>query len=466
MKNLKGMSTESFSVDVESTKGSNVEIEEGKYIDYNMLEASYFEQWKKFLKEDAGLYDGARIGVCVSENQCIMPLILSLQDIVCEIHFLNRSLPVGYINRNKGNLNYLISDKAFEDLDAVIVACVQFFGVLLYIYRFEGMAVAKQCCCKSFFYYTSGSTGEPKTCRWTEKGIYREGQTILDEIGIKESDYILSIVPCCHKFGQSVGCVAAAMAGAKVRYMNGFQTPTSILKNIQSRKYNYVILPPMYLELICNYLDTLDIECIFISGGAPLGKKATDSALRIINIYGTTETGVIAINRENRNDHYAGKLARNVKVKCNVRCGNSENENRDTYKIEVLTPYGQEDVVTGDYVAIGDLGWLEGNDIYVSGREDDIININGLKVSGIEIEDVLRKNVAIKDAKVIKRCNDGREYAHAYVVPVNGRKIDLNELYNFCLQHLQPYKVPKIIEVAENFQYTEMGKKTMGGINL
>ena len=464
MKNVKCLNKERCLVESDRIKNTNEEMEEGKYIDYNVFLGSCVDQWKKFMKEEAGLYDGVRIGVFISENQCIMPMILSLQNIVCEIHFLNKSMPKAYIECNQGDFDYLISDETFECLGDTIVICFRFFGALLYLYRYARETVSKQGCSKNFFYYTSGSTGEPKACRWTEDCIYREGQAILDEIGINESDCILSMVPCSHKFGQSVGCIAAAMAGAKVRYLNGIQTPTSILRKINSQKYNYIILPPMYLELLCDDIDMLDAECRYICGGAPLGKKAAGSGLRIINVYGTSETGVIAVNRENRNDYYAGKVARDVKVKCNVRCGNFEN--RDTYKIEVLTPYLQKDVREGEYDSIGDFGWLEGDHIYVCGREDDIININGQKVSSLEIEDLLRKNPGVRDAKVIRRHEDGREYAHAYVVPVNGRKIDLNELYNFCLQHLQSYKVPKIIEVIENFRYTEMGKRIMGDKKL
>ena len=441
----------------EDMKYGNEIVLTDKIVDYSLFGTSYFEEWQRFWKEE-GVGHGMRIGVLLNENQCMMPLLLSLEDIACDIHFLNKSLEEQYVKENRGQFNCLISDFVLECQGAVCHKSFHFLGVLLHLYGFDGETDGRPEGGKRYYYYTSGSTGEPKACGASERSIYWEGLAMLEEIGFQKSDNILSLVPCSHKFGQSVVCIAAALAGSKVQYLNGMQTPTNIMKHMQQKKYNYMVLPPMYLELLCEDIDMLDSDCRYICGGAPLGEKAKGSGLGIINVYGSTETGVIAIRSMDKHKYYAGKVVKDVEVRCNTLFGVLEN--RNTYRIEARSPYTYSDSEKGDYISIGDYGWLEKDDIYVCGREDNIINVNGMKVAAAEIENVLLKHPAVKEARVMKKYEDGREYAHAYIVKGSGGALDLEELFQFCMERLQPYKVPKKIDVVNRFHYTEMGKRT------
>ncbi len=440
----------------EDKKYSNEMVLTDRIVDYSLFGTSYFEEWSQFWKRE-GICDGTRVGILLNENQCMMPLLLSLEDIVCDVHFLNKSLEEQYVKENREEFDCLLSDFALDCPGAVCHKSINFLGLLLHMYEFASDRTHKPEGGKRYFYYTSGSTGEPKACGVSEENIYWEGVAMWEGIGFQKSDDILSLVPCSHKFGQSVVCIAAALAGSKVQYLNGMQTPTNIMKYMQQKKYNYIVLPPMYLELLCGDTNMLNGDCRYICGGAPLGEKAKGSGLEIINVYGSTETGVIAIRKMDKGKYYAGKIVKDVEVRCSTLFGILEN--RDMYKIEVRSPYTYSGHKKGDYISTGDYGWLDKDDIYVCGREDNIINVNGMKVSAAEIENVLLEHPAVKAAKVVKECEDGREYAHGYIVRAGSGELDLEEVFQFCMEHLQPYKVPKKIDVVDRFHYTEMGKR-------
>lgn len=441
----------------EKMKYENEMVLTDREVDYSLFGASYFEEWGKFWSEK-GIDHGMRIGLLLNRNQCMMPLLLSLEDMVCDIHFLNQSLESQYVRENRGRFHCLLTDEAVECPEAVWHKEFHFMGVPFHLYGFAGDTVRGPEGGKRYFYYTSGSTGEPKACGAGEENIYWEGLAMMGGLELQKSDRILSLVPCSHKFGQSVVCIAAALAGCKVMYLNGIQTPAGIMKYMQQEKYDAVVLPPMYLELLCGDSAMPVQNCRYICGGAPLGEKAKGSGRKIINVYGSTETGVIAIRSMDKGKYYAGKAVREVEVRCGTQFDTLEN--RNTYRIEVRSPYTYGGHEKGEYVPTGDYGWLQGDDIYVCGREDNIINVNGMKVAAAEIEHVLLRHPAVKEARVVKECEDGREYAHGYIVGDGSGGLDVEEVFRFCMEHLQPYKVPKKMDVVDKFHYTEMGKRT------
>ena len=94
------------------------------------------------------------------------------------------------------------------------------------------------------------------------------------------------------------------------------------------------------------------------------------------------------------------------------------------------------------YLHTGDLGWVDADGfLWIEGRVSDMINRGGLKVFPDEVEEVLRRHPAVRDAGVAP-LPDPRlgEVPHAWVV--SGQEIDPAELSAWCREYLAPYKVP------------------------
>jgi acyl-CoA synthetase (AMP-forming)/AMP-acid ligase II len=104
----------------------------------------------------------------------------------------------------------------------------------------------------------------------------------------------------------------------------------------------------------------------------------------------------------------------------------------------------------------GDLGWLdEDGFLYFVDRKKDVIRRRGENISSQEVEDVIKRHPDVLDCAVIAVPSDlGEDEVKAYVVPRPGSSFNPRELVLWCAQHLAYFKVPRYIEVRDEFPRT------------
>ncbi len=114
----------------------------------------------------------------------------------------------------------------------------------------------------------------------------------------------------------------------------------------------------------------------------------------------------------------------------------------------------------GGWLRTGDLGKMdEDGYFHVVDRIKDMINISGMKVYSIEIDEVLFKHPAIEGAATIGIPDPerpGSERIKAFVKlrdDLRG-KVDDHEIIEYCRQNLAPYAVPKSIEFRDSLPLT------------
>jgi long-chain acyl-CoA synthetase len=114
----------------------------------------------------------------------------------------------------------------------------------------------------------------------------------------------------------------------------------------------------------------------------------------------------------------------------------------------------------GGWLRTGDLGKMdEDGYFHVVDRIKDMINVSGMKVYSIEIDEVLFKHPAIEGAATIGIPDPerpGSERIKAFVKlrdDLRG-KVDGHEIIEYCRQKLAPYAVPKSIEFRDNLPLT------------
>jgi len=110
------------------------------------------------------------------------------------------------------------------------------------------------------------------------------------------------------------------------------------------------------------------------------------------------------------------------------------------------------------YLRTGDLGRVDADGfLWIEGRVSDMINRGGLKVFPDEVEEVLRRHPAVRDAGVAS-LPDARlgEVPHAWIVSV--APVDPAELSAWCREHLAPYKVPAGFTRLEALPRSDIGK--------
>ncbi len=114
----------------------------------------------------------------------------------------------------------------------------------------------------------------------------------------------------------------------------------------------------------------------------------------------------------------------------------------------------------GGWLRTGDLCKMDENGyFYVVDRIKDMINISGMKVYSIEIDDLLFQNPAVAGAVTIgipdsKRPGSERIKAFVRLKDDYKGKIGPQNIIDYCQERLAPYAVPKYIEFRDNLPLT------------
>jgi acyl-CoA synthetase (AMP-forming)/AMP-acid ligase II len=111
------------------------------------------------------------------------------------------------------------------------------------------------------------------------------------------------------------------------------------------------------------------------------------------------------------------------------------------YKLE------REEVFDEDgWYHTGDLGYLEGDRIFYTGRSSEMVKARGANVSPLEVETVLQSFPEVRHAFVFGVPDDAQgERVAAVVVPEDGALIDPDALRQRARAELSAYKVPTLV---------------------
>lgn len=108
----------------------------------------------------------------------------------------------------------------------------------------------------------------------------------------------------------------------------------------------------------------------------------------------------------------------------------------------------------------GDVGkFMPDGNIEFLGRIDNQVKIRGFRIELGEIETALRQRKEIKDLVVVAReDNPGDKRLVAYIAPLGGKQIDINELKQHLRVDLPEFMIPSVFMVMDNLPLTPNGK--------
>jgi 2,3-dihydroxybenzoate-AMP ligase len=112
------------------------------------------------------------------------------------------------------------------------------------------------------------------------------------------------------------------------------------------------------------------------------------------------------------------------------------------------------------YYRMGDMVRRIDGNLYVQGRLKDIINRGGEKISCEEVENYILGHPKIKNVCVVAMPDATfGEKACAFVIPVEGQTVDLDEIKNFLLKcNIAKFKLPERLTVVNEFPISAAGK--------
>lgn len=328
--------------------------------------------------------------------------------------------------------------------------------------------------------YTSGTTGSPKGILLNYRHLDGSPKAMEYFVDLSEKDVKLCCLPLSHSAGLVYiqNCICY---GITLILMERFQ-PLEFLKNIQKYKVTcFHLVPSMYYAILhLKEFESFDLSSLrwLVVFGAPSDSHSLRRfqqycpQAHLLNGWGLTETcppnTVIPLG--SKKIESVGKPAPWVEVKI---VGEEDNELPQGEVGEivirgwvVMEGYYKDQKTTAEVIKngwfhTGDLGRFdEEGFIYIVGRKKDMIKVSGEIVYSLEVENVLLKHPAIREAAVAGMPDTLRgEIVKAFVVlKKDAQETRPDDIRSFCRQHLAHFKVPSEVEFRDSLPKTPSGK--------
>ncbi len=325
-------------------------------------------------------------------------------------------------------------------------------------------------------YFSSGTTGFPKAILHAHRSLVHAAIAEQKHHGQTRDDVFLCIPPLYHT-GAKMHWFGSLISGSKAVLLKGTK-PEWIIKTVSDERCTIVWLLVPWAQDILDTIDRgeIDISEYHLSqwrlmhiGAQPVPPALIKRWLTVFpnhqydTNYGLSESigpGCIHLGVENI-DHVGalGKPGYGWEIRlCDddgneVPCGEvgeicikGPGVMKCYYKDEKATA----ESLCGEWLCSGDMGLMDKDGfIHIVDRKKDVIISGGENLYPVQIENFLRKNLAIKDAAVIGFPDDRLgEIAGAIIEIKDGYTLTADEVNEFCLD-LPRYKRPRKIIFAD-----------------
>jgi len=331
---------------------------------------------------------------------------------------------------------------------------------------------------------SSGSTGEPKCIAFTVKVCEKRAFIIMTNL--KETSFNQKIILFrIHIVFNMV--YAIFLLYGKTYYT--FDRTEEISELIKFVKADSLLGSPAQLIGLIDYIKEKNINITNLKEVTSQGAKISLTLLmqiksylckNVVNIYGSLELGQVSCNliqQHHANLDIIGLPLSDTQVQI-VDEQETILTNEQEGLIRIKTPGMVEDYYNNKnatkiffkdgWFYSGDTGYLtKQGEIVLTGRNDERINLNGVKVNPSKIDRIIESYPDVKEAACFPLTkSDGRIILGAVFVSEQ-KKFDLKKLVDYLLIQSEQYPVPEIFiqdnKIPRNYNYKiarhELSKK-------
>ena len=338
--------------------------------------------------------------------------------------------------------------------------------------------------------YTGGTTGTPKGAMLSHQNITANARQIncidpesrFNKPDAPMSDRILGVLPFFHVFANATVLNRTICNGGEIIMLPRFEAKAALAAINRTHVTSLPGVPTMYQALLdCPDIAKTDFTSLraCISGGAPLAaelkaKFEKVSGAVVIEGYGLTESsGVVSCNPYS-GVNKLGSIGQPIPG-TDVKLLDKEDPTKPAPDGEpgelvfsgpqVMRGYWQRpdadaEVFVGEYLRTGDVATIDDDGfIFIVDRLKDMISVGGFKVFPSQIEDVLYKHPAVKEAVVIGVPDAYLgERPRAYVTLQEGELAEGDTLANWLNPQLGKHERVEAVVVRDALPKTMIGK--------
>ena len=331
--------------------------------------------------------------------------------------------------------------------------------------------------------YTTGSTGKPKAVLLSDAGMIANGENLINAMGFHHGLTFVICGPLDH-FGPWSKMLPVFMKGGTLHILDGLKDLDALFDALRPSTFangeskSATFLVPSAIRMLLQFSSERLAEladCIeFIeTGAAPMATSDMQQLrevlpnTRLYNTYASTETGIVCT--------YPYHLAQFILQGCvGPAMKHSEVSIGPDGEICVSGPilmagYLNEDAdghfqlePVGKSFQTSDLGYLDSEGrLFLTGRSSEFINIGGLKLSPVEVEDAAMGFAGIIDCLCIPISHPVMgQVPKLLIVLQEGVTLNKKEIARYLKEKLtETWKVPINYEVVEEIRKMPNGKK-------
>ena len=320
--------------------------------------------------------------------------------------------------------------------------------------------------------FTATVGGDLKGVVKTAANLAAAADAIRRTLEITANDRVLCALPLHASYGFDFGLLTSLANGATL-LVEDEVSPKRIAKLLREQNVDvFAGTPALFGSLVrvptVKPLKTAGAR--FISSGSALPAPIAEGfharfGVRLLSCYHSTQAGPLAIDRAGKEPESVGRPFEGVEVRVASPKGERlpAGDNGPIWvRSRALSTVSVPKIhlpKRADGVPIGGLdeGWLRTGDlgqqdragrILITGREDDLVKVDGKRVALGEVEGCLESFPKVKQARARVITDDlGGPMVVARVVRAGLCKAE--EIIDHCARNLAPYKVPRQIEFCE-----------------
>ncbi len=336
--------------------------------------------------------------------------------------------------------------------------------------------------------YTSGTSGRPKGAMLSVRALMSNlAQFAALSPGlVSPADRILLPLPLFHVFGLNAGLGMSLYFGAAVVLVERFDAGIA-LHEVAEHRISVIIGAPLEFALLAALPDfehSIAGVRFALSGSAPLLPELVsryhDAGVELFEGYGLTEAApVITVNLVPAPGGggeqvpwlapKAGSIGRPLPgVQVRLCDADGEVEVGDLGTLQVrgqnlfsgYWPDGADGPDDEGWFNTGDLAVADDDgDLYLVGRRNDLVLVNGFNVYPAEVEAVFVKLDGVAEVAVLGEPDEtGQDVVVAYVVPEPSVVLDPEDLLRQAAASLARFKLPRRVVEVQSLPHTATGK--------
>jgi long-chain acyl-CoA synthetase len=321
--------------------------------------------------------------------------------------------------------------------------------------------------------FTASVGGDPKGVIKSQANLAAAAQAISKTLGVTHEDRVLCTMPLHTSYGFDFGLLVS-LANGTTLFLEDEVSPKRIAKLLRDHSVDvFAGNPALYGSLVrVPTIKPLKIAgARFLSSGSALPPGIAESfherlGVRLLSCYHGTQAGPLAIDRAGKDPQTVGRPFEGVEVRIasakgeRVAAGETGSIWVRSKTLSMLAvpkihlPKRDDGVPIGGIAAdgwfrTGDLGQQDKNGrITITGREDDLVKVDGKRVALGEVEGCLEAFPKVKAAQARVVTDDlGGPMVVARVVRAGMCRAE--DIIDHCARNLAPYKVPRQIEFCE-----------------